>query len=239
MKLLPKLAAAAAVMVASTALASDHIDAPAVTGPDFNGTGDPATDVTDVYAWNDGNNVALVLDVFPNAKAASKFTDTVQYVLHTESTTAFGMPGTKKDIIATFDAQQKIQVWLGTDDYATGDASDAATGLTSMGGKFKVFAGLRDDPFFFNLAGFKRAVARVDAAEGALTFDMAGCPAVDPVTSSLLVNDLKQDGMTPPGAGKDFFTGLNTLAIVISVDRAAVTAGGPFLSVWGSTNKGM
>jgi hypothetical protein len=35
----------------------------------------------------------------------------------------------------------------------------------------------------------------------------------------------------------DFFKTLNTLAIVIAVDRSIVTKGGPMIGIWGSTNK--
>ena len=55
--------------------------------------------------------------------------------------------------------------WLGTDEYVTGDAS-AITGLTSADGKLKVFAGLRADPFFFNLDGFHHAEATVEGGRG-------------------------------------------------------------------------
>src|SRR4029078_5942445 len=103
-------------------------------------------------------------------------------------------------------------------------------------GKFKIFAGLRDDPFFFNLAGFKDAVAAIDAAEATLSFDPAGCPAVNAATSAALVGMLKgtMNGTMP---AMDFFGGKNVLSIVISLDKALVNGGGPILSVWGSTNK--
>jgi hypothetical protein len=232
MKLLPKLAALAAAMVASTALAADHLDSPAAMN-------DPAADITDVYTWMHGPNVVFAMNVFPLADANAKFSDTTEYVLHTESGAAFAATTDKQDIICTFDSAQKIQCWVGTDDYVTGDAS-TADGITSASGKLKVFAGLRDDPFYFNLRGFQDTVATVEAAAPTLTFDAAGCPTVDAATSTLLVNKLKTDpDSTPPGgAPKDFFAGKNVLSIVIEIDKSLVTKGGPILSVWGSTNKG-
>jgi hypothetical protein len=99
-----------------------------------------------------------------------------------------------------------------------------------------VFAGLRADPFFFNLAGFKNAVSTV---EGALPLpaDEAGCPQIDGPTGAALRSQL----MTAPDGGpaQDFFAPLNGLAIVVSVDKALVTKGGPILSTWASTHKAM
>ena len=63
-------------------------------------------------------------------------------------------PGTEKNVICTFDngSPQKVSCWVGTDAY-TGDAT-STSGLSSADSKVKVFTGLRDDPFFFNRAGF-------------------------------------------------------------------------------------
>ncbi len=218
----------AVLCAAPFATAADHLDSPAAKA-------DPSADITDVYTWVDGNDVVLVLNVAPLAATGAKFSNEVQYALHTESTDQFGMPGKALDVICTFDVSQKIQCWLGDQDYVTGDAS-APAGITSTGGKFKVFAGLRDDPFFFNLEGFKDTVATVDSVESMLAFDPAGCPTVDGSTSNTLVGMLKG---TAKGTGpaKDFFAGANVLSIVISADKSVLTSSGKLLSVWGSTNK--
>lgn len=212
----------------TTALAADHLDSKAATA-------DPAADITDVYAWSEGSNLLFVLNVTPLATADSKFSTAVQYALHTESSAKFGEAGDKMDVIATFDDLGKISLWIGDKDYVTGDAS-AAAGLQSDSGKVRVFAGLRADPFFFNLEGFKDAVATVDAAEAALQFDGAGCPALDQATSAALVGMLQgtSKGTMP---AKNFFATANVLSIVIEVDKTLVTTGGPIVSVWGSTHK--
>ncbi len=49
------------------------------------------------------------------------------------------------------------------------------------------------------------------------------------------MNKLKQDGAG--GAGKDKFAGANVLSIVVSVDKAVVTPGGPVVAMWASTNR--
>ncbi|MEO7110517.1 MAG: hypothetical protein ABI183_08780, partial [Polyangiaceae bacterium] len=124
---------------------------------------DPAADINDVYSWMDGNNMVFAMTVTPNAPAGTAFSNATQYVFHTQSGAKYGATtGVEKNIIATFDATGKISLWVGTDEYITGDAS-ATTGLASADGKVKVFAGLRADPFFFNLSGFNAAVSAVDS----------------------------------------------------------------------------
>ena len=223
---------ATAVIHPRLARSADHLDAPLTTA-------EPAADVNDVYAFLDkpgdaATNVILAMTVFPAAPAGAKFSDTVQYVLHTQSGAAFGTTSSDLNVICTFDAAQKAQCWAGADEYVTGDASQAA-GLTSASGKFKVFAGLRADPFFFNLVGFRKAVSTVTGAKGVLTFDDAGCPQLDGLTASTVVGQLKQDGTGD--AGVDFFKTLNGLGIVVQLEKGLATKGGPIVSVWGSTHR--
>jgi hypothetical protein len=238
--LLGAASAASIVGTARIARSSDHLDAPATKA-------DPAADINDLYSWVDGSNLVLALTVFPaatgasDAGAGSQFSNTVQYVIHTASGTAFGNTSAKEDIICTFSAAQVISCWVGSDEYVTGNASVASTdggpiGLTSADGKVKIFAGLRADPFFFNLDGFHHAEATVEGAEeaGALTFDQASCPQLDPATASTLRTQLQTslDG----GLATDFFAPLNTLAIVVAVDKSLVTKGGTVVSAWASTH---
>lgn len=214
------------------ARAADHADGPRATV-------DPAADITDVFAWMsaDASHVNLVMNVFPSATTSSKFSDAIQYVFHLGSRVAFSNAATTEahtDIICTFDSAQKASCWVGTAAYVTGDAS-TTNGVTSTDGKLKVFAGLRNDPFFFNLDGFKATAAAVAAAASGLSVDAAGCPALDTSTATALVNQLK----TAPGGGTavDHFVGKNVLSIVLSLDKTLVTQGGPVVSVWAATLK--
>jgi len=140
------------------------------------------------------------------------------------------------DVICTFDASQAVSCWVGDKDYVTGDASDPK-GLASASGKTRVYAGLRADPFFFNLEGFKDTVAAVDAAEGTLDFDGSGCPTINAATSQALVG-LLQGTMMGAQPAKNFFETANVLSIVLEIDKSLVTTGGPIVAVWGSTHKG-
>jgi hypothetical protein len=184
----------------------------------------------------DAAKVIFAMTVFPAAPAGAKFSDTVEYVIHTQSGAKFGATTSDLNIICTFDVAQKASCWAGADEYVTGDASQQ-TGLTSASGKFKVFAGLRADPFFFNLGGFKHTVSTIKTtvAGGGLTFDDAGCPLLQVGVDTALQAQLStsEDG----GAPEDFFKKLNGLAIVVEADKSLVTKGGGVISVWGSTHR--
>jgi hypothetical protein len=220
-----KLAAVAtATTVATLAFAADHNDGPSAKMR-------PPADITDIYTWLDGDRVILVLNVAPFATIESKFDDKVQYWFHTTSGTAFDEKKVPLDIVCTFDAAQTISCWAGGE-YVTGDAKNE-DGISSESGNLKVFAGLRDDPFYFNLSGFKATAAFVTANAGSLMLDAAGCPKVDAGLSATLVTMLKENGMGMPGA--DDFAGKSALSIVLSLDKKFMTEGGPIVSVWGAT----
>ena len=218
------------LFLSQSSRSADHADGPAALA-------DPAADITDVLAWMspDAQRVFLVMDLVRNATTASRFSDSVQYVFHTTSRPSFGAPPSPEaTLICTFNQAQIIQCWAGNDEYVTGDAS-TITGIVSDDGKFRVFAGLRNDPFFFNLAGFRATSRMVAGAAASLQFDPAGCPLLDATTSAALVTQLR----TAPGGGPavNNFDRFNVLAIVIAIDKSIVTKNGPILSVWGSTNR--
>ncbi len=218
------LTAAMLAIGGQLASAADHIDGPQATA-------DPAADITDAFAWMtpDAGKVILVMDLTRNADVGSQFSDGVQYVFHTTSSGAFGQPASGDvPVICQFDAQQRVECWAGDQAYVTGDASGLA-GITSSNGKLRVFTGLRNDPFFFNLAGFRETARIVTGAASSLTFDAAGCPAVDSATSTALVTQLR----SAPGGGPapDSFANFNVIAIVLEVDKSILTTNGPILSV--------
>jgi hypothetical protein len=219
-----------AALLVIPAHASDHLDGPAVIAQ-------PEADISDLYTWMDGNNVVLVMGVTPFATLATKFSDKIQYVFHTQSQSMFFGTPTPLDIICTFDVAQKVSCWVGTADYLSGDAS-ATTGLTSASGKVKVFAGLRDDPAFFNVDGFNLAATEFRSVAANVTYDAAGCPALNAAQAAALAQSLSKNPLTqPPSAALDAFSGKNVLGLVVSIDKTLLTAGGPIVSVWASTNK--
>jgi hypothetical protein len=226
--LLTFLAAVVLVCTCPRAWAADHVDGPQASA-------DPAADITDVFAWMTPNasKLILVMDLTRNADQTSRFSDSVQYVFHTASRPSFGAaPSAEVPVICVFDQQQQIQCWVGDQAYVSGDAG-GRDGITSRNGKLRVFAGLRNDPFFFNLAGFRETARTVTAAAGGLTVDAAGCPALDEATAQALVTQLQ----SAPGGGPavNSFDQFNVLAIVLEVDKSLVTTNGPIVSVAAAT----
>jgi hypothetical protein len=248
-------AVAALATLSPTALAADHADGPQATSNFM-------LDITDLFTWTDATatKLNLVMDVTPNAsKTSSLFSDMGQYVFNISSYPAYGVPlGAKavdqSQVICTFagmTAPQTVCCWLvvgtpgpngtimnpKTVDYVTGSAS-ATTGLVSQNGDFTVFTGPRQDPFFFNLAGFNQTIATVEQAASAspgLTFNSAGCPMLDTATSMLLVNELMTSDMQGDPA-VDHFAGFDVISIVVQVKTSAVTsAGHTVVGVWAGT----
>src|SRR5262249_61172688 len=136
----------AALLCAAVAGAADHQDGAAVLT-------DPASDINDVFAWTspDGSKLNLVMDVFPFATTAARFSDVVQYVFHTSSSAGYGMAtGASEDIICTFDSSQMISCW-GAGEYVHGNASTTG-GVARSHGEVEVFPGLPGHPFLLHLA---------------------------------------------------------------------------------------
>jgi len=241
------------LLAGGTAQAADHRDGPGVTAT----TGDPATDITDVYAWtsSDGARVNLIMNVQganTGATATTRFSNSALYVFRMRSQAAFNSTsGTSGTIVCSFGAgtPQTFQCWGPNNEYVTGSTGTTA-GTTSTSGRLRVAALLREDAFPFNIRGFRATAALVNGAitAGAFTPDAAGCLPIDAATSAGLVGSLRSDGAG--GAGRDDFgvggasppqsgviTNGNVLSIVVSVDRTLINAGGPILRVWGSTNR--
>jgi hypothetical protein len=135
-------------------------------------------------------------------------------------------------VLCQFYAEDMLECWVG-DEYINGNPSDTK-GLMSKSGKLKVFAGLRDDPFFFELTGFQETVKAVVAAAPDLEFDEQMCPLLPPETSAALVKQLQSGAKGV--AASDTFAGANVLSLVVQIDKSLVNAGGPLLSAWASTH---
>jgi len=143
------------------------------------------------------------------------------------SAATVGGPETKSAILCEFATDQKITCSIGgTPLVSAVDASNTA-GAQSADGKFKVFAGLRSDPFYFALDAFKATVATVIQAAPSLPVNDAGCPTLDTATQTALTNSLR---------GSNSFAGQNVLAIVVQVDKTLLGPG-PIYGVWASTSR--
>jgi hypothetical protein len=167
---------AAIALLGGVLLAADHIDAPAVTGP---GSTSPANDITDVYAFQspaDNSKMVFVLNtqglMAPAATVAAQFGSNVMYELNIDNTgdnvedlviqclvqngkmrvygpVAVGTPGTMSTVMTSGPTTEVAVTAYG--------AGTPGIGANSNG--IKVFAGPRDDPFFFDLVRFKEIIA--------------------------------------------------------------------------------
>jgi len=162
------VAAAALALGGSILWAADHIDAPAVTNQ--------TTDITDVYAFKGADATSRVFVIntqgllSPAASATAKFDantlielnidnnndnieDLVIQAIYDGTNMKFYGPvapsatGTKSKL------EGAVTATVGITPY-TASAPVIATGSNGM----KVFAGPRDDPFFFDLDQFKKVV---------------------------------------------------------------------------------
>ncbi len=164
------------VLVGGIIFAADHIDAPAVTGP---GSTSPGNDITDVYAFQspaDNSKMVLVMNtqglLSPTATAAAAFPSNVMYEFNIDNTgdnvedlviqclvqngkmrvygpVAAGTPGTTS-MVKTSGASTEVAV-------TSYGASSPSTATNANG--TRIFAGPRDDPFFFDLVRFKEVIA--------------------------------------------------------------------------------
>lgn len=169
-KLIITALALAAVVTGSIIYAADHIDAPAVTNQ--------ASDITDLYVFRaqDPNSLVFVANtqglLSPGATGAAKFDENTiiefnidndndkiedlviqcKYDAASNRMNVYGpLPpaevGTRSQILGPIIASTSVTAY------------GAAPSIGNNGRGMKVFAGPRDDPFFFDLNRYKMIIA--------------------------------------------------------------------------------
>ncbi len=179
------LATATALAALSIGRASDHLDGPRATS-------DPASDITDVFAFTspeDPTRVVLALAVTPyagNTASTASFSPDVEYAFRVRRVAALEpltLYATVLDVTCNFtgeDGSASTVTCVGPG----GVQASANVGDTTGGaGAMRVFAGLRSDPAFFDRQG-----ALATLASGRTSF-----------------------------AGQNAFAGANVLAIVLEL----------------------
>lgn len=144
---------------ATAVMAADHVDAPSATA-------DPAGDIADFFAWSDGDSViaAVTFGGLGEAGLPATYDRGVLYGVHFDRD---GDGLSDHDIWARFgqdsDGNWGIQVvgMAGADPVVGAVETEIDAGLGQ-----RVFAGLRDDPFFFDSEGLGDTLA-----SGTLSFD--------------------------------------------------------------------
>ena len=202
--------------------ASNHLDTAAVIA-------NPQANIGDIYAWTaaDARHLNLVLDI-----VGRSFSDKLSYVFHIDSGPEFGRTAATTQIVCRFPEPAVVDCRVGNVDRARGDAS-RVSGLEGVRHRFRVFAGLRDDPFFNNVKGTRAAYQVAFAAlEQGVTRDAAGCPRLDSATAQKILYEWRH---TDGGPASNFLAHWTTSALVISFDLDAIDRGGRMLAVWGAT----
>lgn len=195
------------VITAGIIYAADHIDSPNVTGK--------STDITDVYVFQceNGKGLAFVANtqglLSPSATGAAKFDENTllefnidnsgdniedlviqcKYDAATNSMLVYGPTAPSEK-----GTRSKLEGKITGGVLVTPYGADPIT-FTSPSG-IKVFAGPRDDPFFFDLNQFKKIIA------GTAT------------------------GFLPAGSASDAFAGTNVLSVVVEVPKTMLGGSG-------------
>ena len=205
----------------SGADAADHLDAPGLTPPG----GDVRLDLTDIYAFRAaGGRTALVLNVNGLTKAGQRatFATGVPSVAATQRVSynfrVDNNGDARQDVVlrVTFgkpnrQGVQKLQVRRNGKAILNGKTSAFGRVVVNRGKGIRAFAGMRDDPFFFDLQGFLNILS----SEPGKSF--LGCTGTRP----------------------DSFAGTNVSSIVLELDRSLLTRrGSSDIGVWATTNKG-
>ncbi len=134
-----RLLAGLCLAIPMAAMAADHRDGPLASG-------DPAADLNDVYLFvnpNASDEVILIGTVFPDAPPGARFSDAVNYQFFIDNGGADGA----YTINCTFSDGGAIFSCRGLGDTLL---AEGRVETTVQNGDFRVYAGLRDDPFFFD-----------------------------------------------------------------------------------------
>ena len=159
-------AAVAVLMPERSVTAADHLDPPARSDPLVDATPDRAADIADIYAFHTASTLTLVL-TFGGPQATNLPAIYDRDVLYKLNISNAGSPT---------DAEIPITIRFGQ---AGANNGVQVTGIPGSGGPIvgsveteivqngiRVFAGLRDDPFFFDSQGLRES-----RATGTLSFN--------------------------------------------------------------------
>jgi Domain of unknown function (DUF4331) len=225
--------------------AADHLDGPLVQT-------DSRVDITDLYAWrSSATGTAIALNVNPltspaDSKAA-RFKQSALYEIKVDTngdaradiayrirfsdlkTFSDGTNTQTFKVKRATGAAARRTEWSGTT-IAVGKTSryGKAASITTVAGGGHAFAGPRDDPFFFDLVGFKHLKSRL--LNGRLDLGMAA----DSTNCALADTDANAN-LLSCFTGTDTFAGLNVSSIVLTLPDAKLGGKGHNVGIWATT----
>jgi Domain of unknown function (DUF4331) len=212
---------------------SDHADTPQIAAS-------AGTDLTDVFIFPspaDSNKVVLAMCVSPLIPTGGTraFDPTVLYQFKIDNN---GDNNEDLVIQARFEgsgASQKVMIAGPVAPTLVGTTSELATPFATTGtlntefnptADMKVFAGVREDPFFFDLEQFFTILP-----DRAYPINNIAVLLAD-------ANTPKATTWRTAGSAKDFLAGFNVLALVVELPKSALKgAGSGKIGVWCTTSK--
>ncbi len=224
---------------------SDHADTPAIAQR-------PGGDLTDVFIFpspTNANNVVLIMDAHglipPGQSAGVSFDPNVLYQFKIDNT---GDAVEDLVIQAKFSgtgAGQQVQIAGPVKPTRTGTVSQFETADSVVGtinqpftlsNGVKVFAGAREDPFFFDLEQFYTILPDRAKPVFPSTFTNTSGSAV--TTSPADPNAPQATTWRPAGQARDYLAGLNCLSVVVEMPKSMLTTpgGNGKIRVWCTTS---
>src|SRR5262249_40209042 len=159
-----------------------------------------------------GRHLNLVMTI-----VGHEFAPELEYAFHIDSGKRFGTTTATTTIRCRVPAANLIECRAGDAAYARGDARQS---VGIHGKHLRVFAGLRDDPFFNNVKGSRDAYqVAARALRDGTTTDAAGCPRLTTSTSATLLDTWRH---TDGGPASNFLVGWTPASIVVAVDLEVV-----------------
>jgi len=195
----------------STTRAADHNDPPMRSG-------DQPADIADFYAWHDGDNINVVLSVAgastPAADQSGTYDADVLFGVHFSNTGASGDPAYS----ATHDT------WVRFGQNGAGEWGIQVSGLPGESGAVegavetaltgtdggRVWVGLADDPFFFDLQGY---------------------------TDTVTTGNLSFASLAEGGSPRDSLAGTNATVIVLQFPASAVVSEDGVVHTWVTSSR--
>jgi hypothetical protein len=171
-------------LAGSVCLAADHRDGALATG-------DPSADLNDVYLFNNPNDpseLIVILTFHPDAPRNARFSDAVEYRTFIDNGAANG----RNTVTCTFPNNGTRVRCAGLGDTLL---VEGPIEQTTRNGDIRVFAGLRDDPFFFDVDAFNRTRAAV-----APRFTNPGVDGFASVNTLIVAMGIKHSRLTNNGA---------------------------------------
>ncbi|MGP6159615.1 MAG: DUF4331 family protein [Vulcanimicrobiaceae bacterium] len=213
----------------------------------------PGADITDTYLFpspSNANNVVAVMDVHPLVPAGQGpttfFDQSVLYTMKFDNSYGTEKSTTRpvEDLViqisfgSSGNGTQQVFVYGPSAPNQTGNVTSLVNGGTingtglvnkafSTNTGLTVFAGARQDPFFFDLQQFYKILPDRDLGSTA-----TGClPAPRG-------NGTCPQGFNPAGTASNFFSNVNVLSIVVEIPKSLVipSGTGPVVAYWATTS---